>query len=165
MDRIQQKNNLVFSREMLSVILKLLSTTDFCFLHLGCPLPFCSTVTALCSVGLASLVTLTAKTYEDATTPVGWEPLGLCEAERPPECSLRLAVPGSGLPGCLLGTVPSGKHLHVPAVWSTVNQGQQLSDFLTGKPPTVSLLWDSKNPDKLWILHSLWHSSVASFPT
>lgn len=60
-----------FSREMLPVIPKLPSTTDFCFLHLGCPLPLRSTVTTLCSVGLAFLVTLTTKTYEDATVPQG----------------------------------------------------------------------------------------------
>lgn len=65
-----QHNKLAsFSGEMLSVILKLLSTTDFCFLHLGCPLPLHSTVTTLCSVGLAFLVTLTTETYEDATVP------------------------------------------------------------------------------------------------
>jgi hypothetical protein len=54
-----EAQQLSFSGEMPSVILKLLSTTDFCFLHLDCPLPLCSTVTALCSVGLAFLVTLT----------------------------------------------------------------------------------------------------------
>lgn len=52
--------------------MKLLSTTDFCFLHLGCPLRLCSTVTTLCSVGLALLVTLTTKTYEDAMIPPPW---------------------------------------------------------------------------------------------